>query len=140
MAAAAFATASGFIDVVRGRDGALFEGLRDEGVDGGGDALEGILGAMESLDAGVVAAAGAEVFKAVDFGFVELLASAMELLELVAEGHHFAVEADSVFVSEEGLGLVAGGADGGIVGDGGAKFGDTEFDGLGKGAGHRGGG
>lgn len=99
MTAAAFTAASGFVDVIRGRDGAFFEGLRDEGVDGGGDALEGILGAVESLDAGVVAAAGAEVFEAVDFGFVELLASAMELLELVAEGHHFTIEADSVFVS-----------------------------------------
>ena len=140
MAAATFAATARFVDVVRGRDGAFFEGLRDEGIDGGGDALEGVLGAMESLDAGVVAAAGAEVFEAVDFGLVKLLAGAVELLELVAEGHHFAVEADGVFVSEEGLGLVAGGADGGIVGDGGAKFGDTEFDGLGKGAGHRGGG
>ena len=140
MAAATFATASGFVDVVRGRDGALFEGLRDEGIDGGGDALEGVLGTMESLDGGMAAAAGAEVFEAVDFGFVELLAGAVELLELVAKGHHFAIEADGVFVSEEGLGLIAGGADGGIVGDGGAKFGDTEFDGLGKGAGHRGGG
>ena len=88
------------------------------------------MGAVESLDSGMAAAAGAEVFKAVDFGFVQLLAGAVELLELVAEGHHFAVEADRIFVSKEGLGLIAGGADGGIVGDGGAKFGEAEFDGL----------
>lgn len=98
------------------------------------------MGAVESLDSGMAAAAGAEVFKAVDFGFVELLASAMQLLKLVAEGHHFAVEADGIFISQEGLGLIAGGADGGIVGDSGAEFGEAEFDGLGKGAGHRGGG
>ena len=119
---------------------AFFEGFGDEGVNSVGDALEGVLCAVESLDRRVAATAGAEVFEAVDFGFVQLLAGAVELLELVAEGHHFAVEADGIFVSEEGLGLIAGGADGGIVGDGGAKFGEAEFDGLGKGAGHRGGG
>lgn len=92
--------------------------------------MEGILSAVEGLDAIVVAAAGTEFFEAFDFGVVQLFSGAVELLELVTEGHHFTVEADGVVVSQKGFGLVAGGADGGVVGDGGAKLSDVEFDGL----------
>ena len=140
MAAAAFAATSGLVDLVGRWDRAFFEGFGDESVYGSGDALEGVLCSVEGLDARVATATGAEVLETINFGFVQLLTSAVELLELVAESHHFAVESDGVFVSQEGFCLVAGRADGRIIGNGFTKLGEAEFDGLGKGAGHREGG
>lgn len=91
---------------------------------------------MEGLDAVMAAALGAQLLEALDLGLVQLLAGAVELLELVAEGHHLTVEADGVLVSEEGFRLVARGADGGVGGDGGAEIDEAGFDGGGEGAGH----
>lgn len=84
---------------------------------------------MEGLDAVMAAAPGAQLLETLDFSLVQLLASAVELLELVSEGHHFAVEPDGVVVGEEGFGLVARRADGRIGGDGGAEINESGFDG-----------
>lgn|GEM_PF-4792700 len=118
MTAAALATTARLENFLRRWNGPALQGFRDETVHRSGNALQRVLGLVKGLDTSVIVAARPKLFKALHFSFVELLSGAVELLQLVAQSHHFSVQTDRLFIRQESLRLITCGADLRVCSDG----------------------
>jgi hypothetical protein len=118
MTAAAFATTARLENFFRSWHCSALQGFGDETVDRSGNTLQRVLGLVKSLDASMIIAARPEFLKALNFSFIQLLSSAVELLQLIAQSHHLPIQANGLFISQESFRLITCGADLRVCSDG----------------------
>ncbi len=137
MTPAAGAAAATAEDLGIGGDAAFFQSLADVGADEVRHFLEGVLGFHESRDQRVGLRLLLEALEGQGLRFRDGLSAVVLLFILLTRTRHLAVESHGAFISEEGLGLSAGGLDFAVFHDGGTEFVELFFDGSLGASGHK---
>ncbi|MBV6499997.1 MAG: hypothetical protein CJBNEKGG_02464 [Prosthecobacter sp.] len=123
-------------DFIKGRHPPLFQGFSDESIDGAGHGLKGVLGCHEALNALVLVGLILQILKTGEILCLKLHSTAMTLLQGAAKIHDFAIQGNSLIISQKGFGRLSGGLDLGIGGDDGTKGFNLGGDGGSNGWGH----
>ena len=118
------------------RHTSFFESLTDEAIHLVGDFLENVLSSNKGLNTLMSVGFILQHLEAADLSRIQLLTTAMTLLQGAASGHHVTIQSHGLFVSEKGFSRFTGSLHGGIRYDGGTEGFDMRGDGRGEGYSH----